>query len=153
MDDSDVPLYYMTAFQSVQMDEKGEPFHWLLADRMANYIGNVTRFNKPTVRIKQSLNDVWEITADQGVMEQEHIIQLIQNVRIYREGDNAEDEVHILTTDFRLNLDTNIGKTATDVVVINRNSVVNARGMEIYIDTHALQLLSNVRGWYIEGDK
>lgn len=132
------------------MDKHGKPqyefsspiiYHYLINDR--------TDFSLPNVILYQENQSPWNITADHGeAFEGDNKITLWGRVFFHQPASSTNQETNIQTELLFLYPETQTASTPEFISAVQPFASVNGTGMTLNLNTHQLDLLSNVHGMY-----
>ena len=141
--------YKMHNFTATYMDADGRPEQRLRAVDMVHFADDDTAdLSRPRITLYSPDTSPWHIVAGRG-----HVgpggkeVTLDKGVRASRH-DSAEGWVEMVTRDMRVRPDDHYAETDSPVTIIDPKSVVHAVGMQAYMKTERLILLSEVQGRY-----
>jgi len=145
------PDHFMENFTATKLSDAGKPEHRLHAERMTHYPNEEhSDVIKPQVTFFKEDGSTWIARANQGkVLGDGKEVFLMDDVNIIRPG-TAETKVTIITTNLRVVPKKNFAETKNNIVMQQNENTVTATGMEAYFTAGKIQLLSEVRGWYVQ---
>lgn len=147
------PAYQATNLTTTFYDENGNRNHQVFATSMEHYdqLGFVL-FEQPeyTVYLDQESSS-WQVTAKEGTLYNNNLIQLESDVVIKSLGD--ENFVNTITTDF-IEIDLDTKKMASDRPVVIRGApyVINSNGFTGDLQTQQYELIDHVQTIYSPGN-
>ena len=144
------PDHFMEDFVSTTLGESGTPLHRLIAERLTHYPNQEhSDLQKPIMTFYREDNNVWVASAKEGrIWDDGKEIFLQGDVNIKRPGD-PKKLIVINTRDLRILPDDDFAETANTVVVQQDQNTVTATGMQAHFGQGEVDLLSEVRGWYV----
>ncbi|MGD8883997.1 MAG: LPS export ABC transporter periplasmic protein LptC [Gammaproteobacteria bacterium] len=144
------PDHFMENFIVTSLDESGTPSHRLKAERLTHYPNEAhSDIIKPVMTFYKKDNTSWVASARTGIVKQDgKEVILYDDVHITRPGD-VTTEININTRDLRIVPDQDYAETANSVVIQQNQNTVTATGMEARFARGEIELLSEVRGWYV----
>lgn len=144
------PDHFMEDFVSTTLDENGLPLHRLIAQRLTHFPNqDHSDLVEPEMTFYKKDNSTWVATAKEGRIIGDGAEVFLQgDVYIKRPGEPAS-LVTINTADLHIIPDDDIAETANSVVVQQNNNTVTATGMYAHFGQGEVDLLSEVRGWYV----
>lgn len=148
-DDPDrVDFFIRDAFVTT-FNEQGEMAHIITSPLLQHYPAQeITILESPVVTLPDETGDM-QISSDQGVMQDdESEIELAGNVKVI---DNSTAETPwILTTSILTFLPPdNYAETDAPVLIVQGKNRTDAIGMKAWFNDHQIDLLSEVRGYYV----
>ena len=145
------PDHFMENFTATKLDDAGKPEHRLQAQRMTHYPNEKhSDVVKPQVTFFKEDGSTWIANAEHGkVLGDGKEVLLIDDVYIVRPGP-PETKVTINTSDLRIIPKRNYAETKNNIVMQQNENTVTATGMSAYFNVGNIQLLSEVRGWYVQ---
>jgi LPS export ABC transporter protein LptC len=143
--------YYMENFQLTETDAQGQPIRWLEGSKLAYHNSQNTQLTQPVLTIREQQQDqLWRLSAEQGMIEDTHILQLENQVHIERLDAIKNQRINVVAEDLRIDLTTRKGASSGKVEIQKANSTLQAVGMQLQLDTRQVHLLSEVRGVYAQ---
>lgn len=144
------PDYYIEDFQMTTMDDHGRPKRRLEAEYMEHYPDtDIKKLRRAYLVVYQTPAPAWHVRASQArVSSDNQVIDLIGDVRIWREGMSGARELEVETEDLTVYTDTHYGETLKPVVIRTPHSESHGTGMQAYLDERRLILKSQVRTRY-----
>lgn len=145
------PDHFMENFTATKLSDAGKPEHRLHAARMTHYPNEKhSDVIKPQVTFFKEDGSTWVAHANEGqVLGDGKEVLLVGDVNIVRPG-TPETRVTINTKDLRVIPEKNFAETKNSIVMQQNENTVTATGMEAYFTLGNIQLLSEVRGWYVQ---
>ncbi|MCD9464344.1 LPS export ABC transporter periplasmic protein LptC [Photobacterium phosphoreum] len=143
------PMFIGNNVSNTSFDLKGTRQYQLDADHLEHFnVSGLTTFTKPVLWVfKQGQNAEWRISANSAKLEQDKILHLQGNVRIFNLLPDSDIQV-IKTNNLRLNL-VNKDFDTDDHVTINGPAFQNqGDGMKGNMSRNVATLLKNVKGRY-----
>lgn len=140
----------MENFVRTTMDVDGRIETRLRASVMLHYPhDDSTRLTRPVLEMHNSRRRPWHITADHAITDaDDDSIMLEGEVHIWRNGDSGMREVELVTTDLRVEPDSNYAETADPATIITSSAVTKGIGMRAYLAEDRLELLHEVKTRY-----
>jgi len=144
------PDHFMEDFTSTTLDENGNPLHQLIAKRLTHFPNQEhSDLIEPKMTFYKDDKSTWVAVARQGkIVGDGKEVFLQGDVYIHRPGDD-KSKVSINTTDLHIVADEDIAETPHNVVVQQDENTVTATGMFAHFGQGEVDLLSEVRGWYV----
>lgn len=144
------PDHFMEDFISTTLGKSGTPLHRLIAVRLTHYPNQEhSDLLQPTMTFYREDGHIWVASAKEGrVWDDGKEIFLKGDVNIRRPGE-PQKLIVINTRDLRILPDDDFAQTANSVVVQQDQNTVTATGMEAHFGQGEVNLLSEVRGWYV----
>lgn len=144
------PDHFMVNFTATKLSDAGKPEHRLQAERMTHYPNEKhSDVIKPQVVFFKEDGNTWIAEAKQGkVLGDGKEVILMDDVNIVRPG-TPETKVTIVTKNLRVVPKENFAETKSNIVMQQNENTVTATGMEAYFTIGKIQLISEVRGWYV----
>lgn len=144
------PDHFMENFVITTLSKAGTPTRKLQAQRLTHYPNQEhADVVEPQLTFYKNDNSTWVASARTGVVKDNNQeIILTDDVHIRRPGDVA-NEININTQDLRIFPDDDYAQTAGSVVIQQNENTVTAMGMEAHFGLGEIELLSDVRGWYV----
>jgi lipopolysaccharide export system protein LptC len=141
--------YRMHNFTATYMSAEGRPKQRLQAMDMVHFADDDTaELSRPRITIYRPGSPPWRVFAARGhVGPGGKLVTLDKGVRAHR-NDPAQGWVEMLTRDMRLRPDDHYAETDSPVTIVQPETVVRAVGMQAYMKTERLILLSEVHGRY-----
>lgn len=130
-------------------DEQGQMAHIITAPLLQHYPAKeITQLESPVATLPGETGDT-QISSDQGVMQDdESEIELAGNVRVI--DNSASEAPWVLTTSILTFLPPeNYAETDAPVTIAQGINKTDAIGMQAWFDEHRVDLLSDVRGYYV----
>lgn len=147
-DPNRVDFFIRDAFIT-QFDEQGEIEHMIQSPLLQHFpVQERTTFDTPLVTMPNESGDM-QISSDEGFMlDDESKIELAGNVKVI---DNSTSDVPwVLTTSILTFLPPeNYAYTDAPVLIVQGHDRTDAIGMEAWFDERQIDLLSEVRGYYV----
>ena len=142
-----IPDYVAENFSAVEMDNDGVARHMLLAKRLVHYPDDdTTELEQPYFIETEPGKPAVQIKSDQAkISGNNENIYLTGNVMLLRNAGKGRGETTLTTSLLHLIPNDDIAKTDKPVVITEKNSVINAVGMEMNNRTSVTQLWSQVR--------
>lgn len=141
--------YRMHNFTATYMDAEGRPKHRLHAADMVHYADDDTAdISRPQITLYRPGTSPWQVFAAHG-----HVgpggkeVTLDKGVRAHRDGPST-GWMEMVSRDMHLRPDDHYAETDSPVTIVQPDSVVRAVGMQAYMKTERLILLSEVHGRY-----
>ncbi|MGI0115631.1 LPS export ABC transporter periplasmic protein LptC [Zooshikella sp. RANM57] len=144
------PDFFMESPVITQYTTQGERDYIVVAEKVSHFPHNdISLIDQPDILITRKQSSDWHTTSRQGrILPGGDVMELWDNV-VVREQKTTGNPGMIITTEFlTVYADQNQAKTKRPVTIKTVNSVVNAVGMNAYLDEERVELLSNVRGTY-----
>lgn len=144
------PDYYIEDFQMTSMDENGQPKRRLAAEYMEHYPNtNIKKLTSAYLVMYQSASPTWHVRAARArVSADNQVIDLLGEVRIWREGMSGVRDLEVETEQLTVYADSHYGETLKPVVIRTAHSESHGTGMQVYLDEGRLILKSQVRTRY-----
>lgn len=144
------PDHFMENFVATSLGKAGTPVHRLKAIRLTHYPNEEhSDLVQPELTFFKKDDNIWVASAMSGaIMEDGKEVILTDNVHIQRPGD-VLSEINIKTRNLRVVPDADYAETASSVVIQQNENTVTATGMQAYFAKGEIELLSDVRGWYV----
>ena len=142
--------YFMEDFTATAMNIKGTPEYAISASYLAHFPHNDTvHMKQPYISMFRDQLDPWQLVSDSGVVSQKGtIIKLSGEVTMQKGDAGAEKSVTLSTRDLDINTKTKTADTEKEVKIVRADSILEATGMHIDLESGVLELLSNARGLY-----
>ncbi|MCK5639157.1 MAG: LPS export ABC transporter periplasmic protein LptC [Gammaproteobacteria bacterium] len=143
------PDYFMDNFSAVTMNENGITQHRLEAVRLEHYAqDDTTELNQPHLVFYDNSTPLWHITAARGNIKNDtQTIYLEGKVHLQREGDAPQE---LRTENIQIHPKTQYAETDAAVTLTSPQVQLQGVGMRVYLNDERLQLLSHVRGHYVQ---
>lgn len=142
-----LPKHYMYQMHSAIMDQHGTVKNVLRVGYMAHYLNNdVTAFVDSTLEIFFAAMPSVIVTSDRSWLTPEKQEIFLQgNVHLVQLNDEGVFAWEMVTDEARLLTDSNYLETGAEVTISNAEMRTKATGMQAYLDTSRLKLLSHVQ--------
>lgn len=140
----------MENFTATSLGKAGTPVHRLKAQRLTHYPNEEhSDLVLPELTFFKKDGQTWAASALKGViMADGKEVILSDDVHIQRPGDILS-EINIKTRRLRVVPDDDYAETAKPVVIQQNQNTVTATGMRAFFAKGEIELLSEVRGWYV----
>ncbi len=146
------PDYYLENFTATAMDSTGHPKYRLSAKLMQHFPqDDNSKLTQPHLIVYNPEKPPWHIYAQTGwVSSDGELILLLGDTLIQRKGTDTIAPVTIMTKDLRIQPEDNYIETEEFIKILSNENQVTATGMQgFYRPFLQIQLLSNVRGYYV----
>jgi lipopolysaccharide export system protein LptC len=145
------PDHFMEDFISTTLGETGTPLHRLIASRLTHFPNQQhSDLLEPVMTFYRTDNSIWVASAKEGrILDDGNEIFLQGDVNIKRPGEPTS-MVTIHTRDLHILPNDDIAETPNSVVVQQDQQTVTATGMYAHFGQGEVDLLSDVRGWYVD---
>ena len=149
--ESDNADYYMENFHLTETNAQGTAIRWLEGNKLAYYNQQNTQLSQPVLTIReQDQEQLWRLSAEQGMIEQHHILQLRDQVHVERLEVTESQRLTVQAEDLRIDLNSREGISVGHVEIQKGNGALQATGMQLQLDSRQVHLLSEVRGVYAQ---
>lgn len=140
--------YFIEDFNSVNMNEQGQP-EWLLrATRLEHYRSGRTLVFNPVMQFVDS-NEHWQVQAQRAEMHMDQqVVQLFDDVRIDRSASSSESALDIKTSYLHIDMKRQQAETDQQAFIHSDNLSFTTTGMVFDYRNAILKLSSNVSGTY-----
>ena len=140
------PDYYMENFITTTMEQDGTLKNKLHADYMAHYPDNdTTELDNPMLEVSRSDGPPVRITADKGwVTEDNEVILLTGNVKLWQDADDGSRKLEIITTDVKVLPELEYAETDQPATLIGNRTTIKSTGVRAYFKENRVELLNNV---------
>ena len=144
------PDQFMEKFISTTMNEKGEPKHQLVAERLLHYPNEEhSNLELPVMTFFKPDGDAWVANASKGrVTDEGNEVFLLGDVNVTRPMP-YDSRVIIDTKNLHIQLDKDIAQTSETVIVQQGSDLLVSIGMYAHFTQGEIDLLSHVRGMYV----
>lgn len=142
------PDYYMENFTQTTMNAAGGPLHRLSAEMMLHYPDDdSTELVRPVLEVYNEAATPWRVRAEKGwVSANSDVVLLTGEVHIWRDSENGERELDVLTRDLRVLPRERYAETDKPTRIHAPGVLYTAVGMRAVFQEDRLELLSRVRG-------
>ncbi len=141
--------YFSVNYQKVQMDEQGLPHDQLIADYVEHFSDNgETQLRNPVMTLYKQATPPWVTRSETGVITK-GADKVFLNGRVYidREAASNVREIHIKTTNLRIEPKRNYAETDEWAELVTELDTMSGIGMRLfYQDPLYIELLAQVRG-------
>ena len=145
----DQAFTFMSDVEIISTNAKGIPVSKLNSDTLRHYRDeNFTVLSKPVLKVIKADQQRWMLQSDHGVIRDNTLITLSENVIIAREN-NSSNAINVKTT--LLHYDTGKEQIYTNqpVLLTRENLQLNAIGMMVDVAQQRVELNADVRGLYV----
>lgn len=150
IDTPQLPDYMLEAFKTTRMDEQGQMKSQLAATSMIHYRDRDTEIVAPYLTFYRQGQALWVIQAEQGHISPDgNEVRLVGQTTLWRQDASIAKRAEITSRDVRVRLDTNIAETQALTSIRSYNTETHSLGMHVFLSTHQVDLLSQVRGRYV----
>lgn len=145
------PDHYMVNFTATKLSDAGKPVNRLKAERLTHYPNEKhSDVIKPQMTFFKEDGNIWIASANQGkVLGDGKEVFLTDDVNIVRPGP-PETKITIHTSDLHVIPAKDYAETKNSIVMQQNENTVTATGMEAFFTLGNIQLISEVRGWYVQ---
>ena len=142
--------YFMEDFTATAMNAKGTPEYAISASYLAHFPHNDTvHMRQPYISVFRDQLDPWQLVSDSGVVSENGTLILLNGEVTMQKGEGSvEKSVTLSTHDLKINTRSKTAVTEKQVKIVRSDSVIEATGMHIDLDSGKLELLANARGQY-----
>lgn len=142
------PDYFMEHFTQTTMNEQGQMHHRLNAELMLHFPDDdSTELVRPKLEVYNEAPAPWHVTAEKGwVSANKDVVLLTGEVQIWREGEDGQREVEVITRDLRVLPHERYAETDQAATIRAPGTVYHAVGMRANFNEDRLELLNRVRG-------
>ena len=145
------PDYFISNFKATMYDKSGAANYRIAAQYLEHFPDTDTiEMQHLNIEYIDTVQDVWQAASEAGIgYKNTEIMHLSGNVKIKRQTADP-DKLLLMETD-KLHIDFTNKHAATDtkVKITGKNSIINAIGMDVNLDTGTLSLKSQARGRYV----
>jgi lipopolysaccharide export system protein LptC len=144
--------YSLTDFEMTAMDDQGIPKQRLRAESMLHYAeADYAELVKPHLEVYRHDAGTTLLDADKALVYQGgDSVFLEGDVRMQREAWQQQGAMEILTQDVWFDAQREYARTDAAVTINDTNGTTTGRGMQADIKAGSMQLLSSVRGKYVQ---
>jgi lipopolysaccharide export system protein LptC len=144
------PDYTLKDFVSVRMNEQGQLVALLHASTMQHYPEINTKLTRPYLVFYQNAQPLWYVLAESGqISPDQSQIWLNGKTYLWRSALSPEQlPIEIHTTEVHILVPEQIAETAAPTQIFNGKNNTSGVGMKVWLQTHLVELRSNVRGHY-----
>lgn len=150
IDAPQLPDYMLEKFKTTRMDEQGQMKSQLAAASMVHYRDKNTEIIAPYLTFYKQGQLLWVIQAEQGQISPDgNEVRLLGQTILWRKDISEAKQAEITSRDVRVRLDTNYAETQASTSIRGYNSETRSVGMHVFLSSHQVELLSQVRGRYV----
>jgi len=150
MDAPQLPDYMLEKFKTTRMDEQGQMKSQLAATSLVHYRDKDTEIMAPYLTFYKQGQLLWVIQAEQGQISPDgNEVRLLGQTILWRKDISETKQAEITSRDVRVHLDTSYAETQASTSIRGYNSETRSVGMQVFLSTHQVELLSQVRGRYV----
>jgi len=148
--DTHLADYTLHDFTLTRFDPNGMILQKLQAVQASHYPAANTQFETVEIWLYQDRQPIWYIQAERGeISEDNSELWLLGHTRLLRQTDKPTEQLEILTADVHLWQDREYLETAAPTTIINAQGTTKGVGMQAWLATRQLQLISQVQGFYL----
>jgi len=145
------PDFFSTRYVKWEMDGLGQPKKKLVADKIEHFADDgLTHLLNPKMDFKNNQSVSWTIHSEAGVLSKDgKDLNLTGQVIIERGESGKQRMLKIITSNLKVQPETNQAETQERVEIINPPNVTTGVGMKLFFaEPVTLRLLANVKGKY-----
>ena len=95
-------------------------------------------------------NPTWTANAEEGEISPDgNQVWLLGHTTLQQHTQSQQEPMKIISRDVWVQLDTEYAETAAPSTIIKHNAQTNSVGMRVFMPTEKVELLSQVRGYYV----
>jgi len=148
---ANIPDYTLTNFKSTHMDEQGQLKNQLTAKTMTHYPNANAQLMAPYMVFYKEMRQTWTIQAKRGEVSPDgYQIWLQGHTVLQQYPQNQQQPMKIISQDIWARLDTEYAETAAPTTIYHNNGKTDSIGMRVFIPIEQIELLSQVRGHYVQ---
>lgn len=139
---------FMNEFEMIAMNKNGQPGYTLRGKHLSRNVGSDdTSIEQPVFHLLKA-DEEWQITAETAIINDEkETILLNKNVEMRQK--NSSPAIIIRTQDMMIQTETQVASTRSGVELTRGESRLLSKGMIFDNRSSELELLSDVKGYYL----
>lgn len=143
--------YYGEGLLNRQFDKTGKLQQSFSAERSTHYpLTNSTVFNDPVIHVQDEENEFWQVTANEGSMnDKDNTLRLRQQVEIRPLQNGNKDEVVINTESLDYFTKQQVAETDQEVTMVSPEAHITAIGMRMDMKRQRMELNAKVNTRYV----
>jgi lipopolysaccharide export system protein LptC len=143
--------FFFDNFSATTMNAQGVPHYILSGEHLVHYLDdNTSEVVRPHLQFMRADKPKWTLSAEQGWMSPDgERVHLLGEVIMMREADETRPPLRIETRDLRIRKTDKYAETDEAVQLRSTNGTLDSVGMQAWLDTGRVALLSQVRGHYV----
>jgi lipopolysaccharide export system protein LptC len=148
---SHIPDYTLDDFESTSMDAHGQLKNRLTAKTMTHYPNANANLTAPDMVFYKEKRPIWTIRAENGEVSPDgNQIWLLGNTTLQRHPQTQQQPLKMISRDVFVQVDTEYAETAAPSTIYHNHGETNSIGMRVFMPTEQIELLSTVRGHYVQ---
>jgi len=146
---SEAPDYTLKEFVVLRMDETGSLKNQLNGKAMLHYEDEKTHVIAPEFIIYEKMQPRWYVVSEKGeVSPNGNEIFLLGTASFWQLNEEAYRELEIYSKNVRIDVEQKYAESSEPTTLVNKFSETDSVGMQIFMATSQINLLSKVRGHY-----